>query len=115
MRTAIHPHKKIKVSVSDYIKDFGNNSQRDLKDYPLCPFCKQRMTIVAKSTANSTGHFKHFPKSEFCPSKEKSVALYANLPPLEPDPEKAREIKIKFVENWKAHFSQLNFFAKRPL
>lgn len=112
MRNAIHPHTKKTITVSDYIKDFGNDSQRELKDFPFCPFCNQRMTIVAKSTANSTGHFKHFPNSNFCPSKEKSGIPYANLQPLNPDAKHAEELKKIFVSNWQAHFSQIDFLVK---
>lgn len=107
MRKALHPLKNEEINVPEYICDFGNSVNVDTERV-RCPICKQRMYVVASSAPNSIGHFAHMPNAAFCPTKIKSAAPYAALPPLHPDPEAARIIKKTFRKNWEKHFKQLN-------
>lgn len=111
MRKALHPLKNEEINVPEYICDFGNSVNVDTERV-RCPICKQRMYVVASSAPNSIGHFAHMPNAAFCPTKITSAAPYAALPPLHPDPEAARIIKRKFVQNWEKHFCQLDWLVK---
>lgn len=111
MRKAIHPYKGNKITAAQYIADLGND-RPTMESRPICPICHQRMKLVASKTANSTGHFAHLSQSGFCPSKEPAGVRYDNLPPRRPNAERAIELKRYFINNWKIHFSQLDYFIK---
>ena len=111
MRKALHPQSGLEIDVNQYIIEFGNGHHTN-DELPLCKICKQRMSIVAASTPNTIGHFRHLPNSKFCPAKEQGGVLYANFPPQHPDQEAARRMKEDFMQNWQIYFSRLNNFVK---
>ena len=111
MKKAMHPYSGDRITVPQYIVEFGNDTPKSERR-PLCPICRQRMMLVAPRTANSSGHFAHLPKSAFCPTKESAGVRYGDLPPGRPNTQRAIELKRYFINNWKIHFSMLDFFVK---
>ncbi|SFN44609.1 hypothetical protein SAMN05216386_1001 [Nitrosospira briensis] len=111
MRKAFHPDRDEKITVPQYIDDFGNDPVHS-RERARCPVCDQRLNIVAASSVDSIGHFAHQKNSGFCPTKSKAAAPYADLPPKNPDPEAAKRIKAVFLANWETHFSMLNRLVK---
>jgi hypothetical protein len=111
MRCALHPDRDEQITVPSYIKAFGKHTNI-LIEQARCPICKQRLTIVAASSPDSIAHFAHRKGSGFCPTKIKSAAPYAGLPPRQPNRETALRIRSAFLENWARHFTQLNWLVK---
>lgn len=91
MKKAMHPYNKNKITIAQYVVDFGNDTP-SMEARPICPICRQRMKLVAPRTANTTGHFAHLPKSGFCPTKESAGVRYDNFPPKKPNAERAIEL-----------------------
>lgn len=111
MHKAQHPSRSEKISVADHIKEFGND-RLTYEQRARCPLCKERMVNRASSAPNSIGHFAHMPGSGYCPTKESSGLPYLNKPPRNPDLAAARRMKATFIENWRKHYSQLNWLVK---
>lgn len=106
MHIALHPHTHHKITLTDHIREFGNDAL-ELQERARCPWCLNRMSNRASSTPNSTGHFAHLPKSGYCPTKEISGLPYLGKHPRHPDPESAIKIKKRFVDGWQKHFAKL--------
>lgn len=111
MRNAYHPERDEKINVPQYVEEKGNDPV-PAWERARCPICDQRLNVVASSSVDSIGHFAHQKNSNFCPTKSKTAAPYAGLPPRNPDPEAARRIKATFLANWPKHFSMLNWIVK---
>lgn len=111
MRKALHPDLDDKITVPDYIRNYGNDAVESWEK-ARCPVCKRRLNVVAPSSVDSIGHFAHQRNSGYCPTKAKAAAPYCGLPPRNPDPVAALRIKTAFVEDWQKHFSMLNWLVK---
>ncbi|WP_157174258.1 hypothetical protein [Herbaspirillum sp. GW103] len=111
MRKACHPDTNKRITVPEYIRDFGNDAV-ETHEQVTCPVCKQRLNIVAPSTVDSVGHFAHRRNSGYCPTKNKAAAPYVGLHPHHPDPEAANRIKTIFLQNWQKHFKMLDWLVK---
>lgn len=107
MRKAFHPDRDEKITISQYLREFGNDALQS-RERARCPVCDQRLNTVAVSSVNSIGHFAHQKNSGFCPTKSKAEAPYSDLTPQNPDPEAAKRIKAAFLANWEKHYSKLN-------
>ncbi|RQG99131.1 hypothetical protein [Paraburkholderia dinghuensis] len=66
------------------------------------------MSVVA---AAKGGHFAHLPKSDWCPSKEKTAGPYLILTPADPDDEAAEKLKADFRDAWRQHYARLQEIA----
>lgn len=111
MRKAFHPGRNEKITVPQYLYDFGNDPLQS-QERARCPVCHQRLNIVAASSVDSIAHFAHQKNSGFCPTKSKASASYSGLHPKNPDPEAAKRIKAAFLANWPRHFSRLKWLIK---
>lgn len=111
MKKVYHPYKNFKIDPIEYIREFGNNKLND-EELARCPICNQRMTLVSPSSPNAHIHFRHKPKSGYCPSKSQNTAAYLGLYPLHPDEFTAQKIKDSFKKNWQKHYVKLNFLVK---
>lgn len=111
MKKAYHPYYDKSIDLPAYIIEFGNNPVRDT-ERARCPTCNQRLSVIAKSTTGSHGHFAHSPGSGFCPTKKYAEAPYIELSPRNPNSETAKVIKSSFLQNWGKHYSKLNWIVK---
>jgi len=108
MHEALHPTQNKKITAQEYFVEFGqpeaDSSAVDDRPRARCPFCPQLMSTVA---ARQGGHFAHLPKSDWCPSKEKTAEPYLNLRPAAPDEAAAKLLKAHFRESWRLHYARL--------
>lgn len=77
MHEALHPYTEKPITAEAYFLEFGRpvatSSAVDTRPRARCPFCPQQMSVVG---AAKGGHFAHLPKSDWCPSKEKTAEPY---------------------------------------
>jgi hypothetical protein len=109
MRIALHPTKNEAIRIDQYIKEFGRRPLlgEDLRERARCSFCPAKLTDVAGKTDDTMGHFAHWPKSGYCPSKEPAGRPYLRLTPVNPNPEWARYLKTVFLEKWEQYYIKL--------
>ncbi|WP_175906851.1 hypothetical protein [Burkholderia sp. BCC1640] len=112
MHEALHPFTEKPITAEAYFLEFGRpvatSSAVDTRPRARCPFCSQLMSVVG---AAKGGHFAHLPKSDWCPSKEKTAEPYLVLTPTEPDDEAATELKALFRGAWQQHYARLQEIA----
>lgn len=111
MHEALHSTSFQHITVADYHRAFGRppvgDTSPDTRPRAICPFCRQKMTIVGDKSSNTIGHFAHQRGSGFCPAKEKAGAPYLRLTPKRADPEKGMAIRREFKTTWQHQLSHL--------
>lgn len=118
MRIAQDPHTGRKITVVEFVQEYGNSlgiddgdgieALNDTIEKAVCPFCKHSLTIIAQ-IPDKVAHFRH-PQNVNCPTTHPAGESYLPLPPNPGDPEVARRLRQAFRRNWKKHYRCLSSF-----
>ncbi|RZO10679.1 hypothetical protein EKG40_03685 [Pseudomonas moorei] len=115
MRYAVHPINKSSISPLMYEAEFGKrldeNGKKRIRIDALCPACGKGLHLVGDTDPKVDTIFSHYPKTGFCPIKESGKHKYRILPNVDEDPERARELKKSFFNNWKIHWNRFRQYA----
>ena len=111
MHEALHPHVRRRITVTQYIAEFGrlptNHKGPDYRPPARCPFCVQHLSIVGDKSNKTDGHFAHRPKGGFCPSKKPAGKPYLELTPRASNPAAGRALRADFKRTWQLHYRHL--------
>jgi len=111
MHEALHPHSRGRLTVTEYVREFGrlptNHKGPDTRPPARCPFCEQPLSVVGDKSANTDGHFSHKPRGGFCPSKKPAGKPYLELTPRAPDPAAGQALRAAFKATWQLHYCKL--------
>lgn len=110
MRIALDPTNRSEITPEQYLIRWGNKalgSTEDLRPRVHCLMCGQQPHHVAGRTADSKGHFSHMPNSGYCPSKAPAASSYGHLTPVDPDPERGKQIREQAMSNWRWIYLEL--------
>ena len=119
MKTAFHPTDDRKITVQEYLSEFGArigpDGKRRTRQNSRCPACNEPMKIYGEDRARRDQVFSHLQNRDppLCPLRNSADHRYVFLTEAPQDSEEGRKLRQIFFDHWAKHWDLMRRLLDR--